>query len=154
MLDKEIIASKVDPRNARADGYREIIADIASQRVCPFCPDELLSGKWHTKPILRRSDTWLITENTHPYPNSQLHLLMIGEQHKEFLSELTTRDLRSVLNLTNWAVIKFNIKGGGLIMRFGDTLYTGATVKHLHAHLIVPVLGANGRAIPVSFPIG
>jgi len=38
-------------------------------------------------------------------------------------------------------------------MRFGDSDYTGATVTHLHLHLMVPKL-KRGKALTVEFPIG
>ncbi len=139
----------VDPRNARAEGYREIMEEIVSERACPLCPPM----KWHPNPILQDDGRWLITKNSHPYEHTQHHLLIISKRHIELLSELTPQDLESVLNLSNWANQEFSIKGGGLTMRFGDTLYTGATVKHLHAHLIVPEVEAN-QVFPVYFPIG
>ena len=43
--------------------------------------------------------------------------------------------------------------GGGFCIRFGDTLHSGATVKHLHAHLIEPDV-KNKKYEPVSFYIG
>lgn len=146
----EKITLKVDPRNARTKEYQRVIKDIISQGVCPFCP---ATFKWHTKSILRHVGLWFITENFNPYPNSQYHLLIIGKKHKELLSELSATDLKSIFALVNWATKKYKIKGGGITMRFGDSLYTGATVKHLHAHLIVPKVKDN-KPQPVYFPIG
>ena len=55
--------------------------------------------------------------------------------------------------LGTWAVQKFELKGGALAMRFGETTYTGASVCHIHAHLIVPKT-EKGKALTVEFPIG
>ena len=50
---------------------------------------------------------------------------------------------------------KYKIKGGGLTLRFGEQNYTGATVLHLHFHLIVPKLKPKSKlAKIVNFPIG
>lgn len=141
--------SKVDPRYAKTEQYRKDMEEIVSEGVCPLCPPL----KWHTKPILQDDGRWFITENSHPYPDTEHHLLIISKRHIEHLSKLSTKDLESVLQLSNWAVEEFNIRGGGLIMRFGETLYTGATVKHLHAHLIVPKAHGD-QASSVYFPIG
>ena len=143
-------AAPVDSRNARTKRYKKVLSDITKAKVCPFCPE---SFKWHTKPILSRNGSWLITENFQPYPNAKYHFLLVGKEHKETLAELTTKDLESLIKLTNWATREFDIKGGGLTIRFGDTLYTGATVRHLHAHYIVPQV-ENGQISPVYFPIG
>lgn len=141
--------SLVDSRNARAEGYGETIREIISEGVCPLCPPM----KWHPNPILKDDGRWIVTKNSHPYENSKHHFLMISKKHIELLSDLSPEDLRSILDLVNWAAKEFNIKGGGLTMRFGDTLYTGATIMHLHAHLIVPTV-KRGKTLPVCFPIG
>lgn len=141
---------KVDPRNARDKNYRKVIKEIMDEGVCPFCPETF---KWHTKPILKHEGKWFITENFNPYKNSKFHFLVIGKEHKELLSDLTAQDWKSILKLIHWAIKEFKIKGGGITMRFGDTLFTGATIKHLHAHLIVPIV-KNNKSLPVLFPVG
>lgn len=141
--------SLVDPRNARAEGYKQVIEEAIAEIACPLCPPM----KWHPNPILKDDGKWLITKNSHPYPDTEHHFLVISRRHIEFLSDLSTKDLESILSLVKWAAKKFYIKGGGLTMRFGDTLYTGATIKHLHAHLIVPKVEGN-QVSPVYFPIG
>lgn len=148
-MEKPKLSPKVDPRNARAEGYREIIEEIVSEDVCPLCPPM----KWHPNPILKQDRRWLITENSHPYKDSKHHFIIISKKHIEDLDEITDKDLSSVLKLARWATKKFDITGGGLTMRFGDTLYTGATIKHLHAHLIVPTVEGD-KVSPVYFPIG
>jgi len=130
--------------------YQKVMKEIVAEGVCPFCPETF---KWHTKPILKRFGGWLITENFSPYENAKFHFLIVGEIHKEKISEFTPSDWKSITDLIAWVTEKYNIKGGGVTMRFGDSLYTGATVKHLHLHLISPVV-AGGKAKPVYFPIG
>lgn len=39
-------------------------------------------------------------------------------------------------------------------MRFGNTDYTGATVSHLHAHLIYPEVDKSKKSKTVNFPVG
>jgi dihydrofolate reductase len=140
----------VDKRYAKGKMYKKVINEISSKKVCPFCPETF---KWHTKPILKHQNSWFITENFNPYKSAEFHFLIIGEEHKEDLSELSSVDWKSITSLCTWAIKKYKIKGGGIIIRFGDTLYTGATVKHLHLHLISPKV-KNGKASPVYFPIG
>ncbi len=140
---------KVDPRYAKTEQYKQDMKEIVSEGVCPLCPPL----KWHTKPILKDDGRWFITENSHPYPNTEHHLLIISKRHIELLPDLKIADLKSVLALSNWATNKLGISGGGLTMRFGETLFTGATVKHLHAHLIVPKVDGE-KVLPVYFPIG
>ena len=140
----------VDTRYAKTTQYRKVLTEIKGAKVCPFCPKTF---KWHTNPILKTVGNWLITESFQPYKNTAHHFLIIGKRHKEQLTELSPRDWTEISGLQKWAIKKFGLKGGGLAMRFGDTAHTGATVSHLHMHLIVPKL-KRGRAIPVWFPFG
>lgn len=136
----------VDPKNARSGEYKEVIKTIADKGKCPFCPDNF---RYHKNPILKESNGWLITKNSWPYLNSKFHFIIVAQRHMENLSDLTTKDLEIVKKLSDWAVENFKIKGGALSLRFGQTEYTGATVCHIHFHLIVPKKGKT-----VSFPIG
>ena len=68
---------------------------------------------------------------------------------------MTAREMEALLDLARHVVCQYHIRGGALAMRFGDTRLTGATVVHMHAHLIVPKLcPKKGRALVVEFPIG
>ncbi len=142
----------VDPTYVRSVSYRETMAKILAAGHCPFCPGSFI---YHPHPILRHEGKWFITRINEPYPNARVQLLIIGEEHKETFCELTVEDLASVRELVGWAIREFSLAGGGFALRFGDTTRTGATIRHLHFHLIEPELDATtGRAIPVTFPIG
>lgn len=141
----------VDQRYAKSKRYAQDLAEINRAGVCPFCPGKI---QWHPKPILERDGGWFITENAHPYPNSERHYLIIGDEHKEELDELTATDLSSILALAKTVTCN-RAKGGALALRFGSTSHTGATVKHLHAHIIIPQTDPETQqALPVVFPIG
>jgi diadenosine tetraphosphate (Ap4A) HIT family hydrolase len=142
----------VNKRFAKGKGeYEEIISSIEEKGKCPFCPDNF---KYHKEPILKKMDGWLITKNSWPYKNTENHLIIISEKHKEEFYELTISDFRAVKKLVNWANCNLNIKGGALSLRFGDTNHTGATVCHLHFHLISPRINSRGESETVLFPIG
>ncbi|MFH1346935.1 MAG: HIT domain-containing protein [Spirochaetota bacterium] len=136
---------------SKKNGYLKIIKTIENEERCPFCQDNF---KYHKKEVLKKSGSWFITESSWPYKNTNYHFLIINLEHKEQLSELTRNDLCSVKQLADWAVKKFKIKGGALTIRFGDTNFTGATVCHIHFHLISPILKSDGTAKTVNFPIG
>lgn len=145
--DKEL----VNPTFAKSKEYGNTIADIINAGICPFCPDTFL---WHPWPILHRVGNWAITRSGWPYENAEYHFLLIGDRHIITDTEMTTRDEICVRQLTKWAVGRFNLKGWGRIERSGNTDHTGATVQHLHFHLIQPKLGPDGKALTVWFPIG
>lgn len=148
------VNSNVDPSNARDPEYRKAMGEIVNTTECPLC-----TLKWHPNPIIRDDGFWLLTKNGFPYADTQQHLLMIAKRHVEEFSELTDQEAVSLFKTINWANKKFNIEGGGLAMRYGDPKYTGATMKHLHAHLIQPELAepdSDGKikAKVVRFPFG
>ncbi|MDD5032834.1 MAG: hypothetical protein PHC85_01825 [Candidatus Pacebacteria bacterium] len=137
----------VDPRFSKGKGdYEKVIFSIEKEGKCPFCPDNF---RYHKHPVLKRRGDWFITKSSWPYLNARLHLVLIKNSHKESVRELNVNDMKDILFLVKWASGEFKISGGGLAMRFGKTAHTGATVCHIHAHLIVPK-----RRKSVSFPIG
>lgn len=141
----------VNIKYAKGKGeYEEVIRSIENEGKCPFCPENF---KYHKKKVLRKKGNWFVTDNTWPYKNARIHLLIIGVKHKEKFEELTIDDFKDVSSLTRWAIKKFNIKGGALTFRFGDTEYTGATVCHSHFHIITPTR-TKGVTNFVTFPIG
>jgi dihydrofolate reductase/diadenosine tetraphosphate (Ap4A) HIT family hydrolase len=141
----------VNPMFAKRGDYDKTIDEIIESGVCPFCPETFL---WHPWPILHRLGDWFITRSGWPYKNTEHHFLIIGERHITSTIQMTMCDNGAVRLLTLWAVNTFNLKGWGSVARSGDTDYTGATVQHLHFHLIQPKLGPDGKALTVLFPIG
>lgn len=142
----------VNLSNARPGEYKSIIEKIAKTGKCPFCPENF---KYHKKPILKRRENWFITEGSWPYKNAKVHLIILGLNHRENLLELKKRDVEAILYLIHFGIKKYKIKGGALAVRFGNTNYTGASVAHLHFHLISPEINKKTkRARAVDFPIG
>lgn len=141
----------VNPTFARSDGYGDTIADILKAGKCPFCPEMFL---WHPWPILHRHGDWFITRSGWPYENAEYHFMIIGNRHIISTTQMTPSDNSDVNALTRWAIKQFGLTGYGLMARSGDTNRTGATVQHLHFHLIQPKLGPDGNALTVFFPIG
>jgi len=142
----------VNIKNARQGEYKKVIEQIAKTGKCPFCKENF---KYHKKPVYKRKESWFLTNNSWPYKNTGHHLIILGDKHKENFSEITKKDLESVSYLINWAIKKWKIKGGGIAMRFGETDYTGASVNHIHFHIISPKIDKKTKKIKtVNFPIG
>lgn len=142
----------VNLKNARAGEYKRVIEKIVKTGKCPFCPENF---KYHKKPVFKAKGNWFLTDNTWPYKNASCHLMIIGKTHKENFRELQESDWQAISFLTNFAIKKFRIKGGAICMRFGDTDFTGASVAHLHFHVISPGINKKtGKARTVSFPVG
>jgi len=144
--------SFVDPAFAKGDQYSMDIDEIFALGVCPFCPGQM---RWHQKPVIAELSGWIITESSHPYENAEHHFLIIGSRHITSFLEVTAKDWMSVRELAAGVIRDRSLAGGGLVVRFGVTRFTGATVQHLHFHLIVPEIDPDtDRAKTVNFPIG
>ncbi len=142
--------SFVDNANARTKEYADQLDEIAAAGVCPFCPENF---RWHPNPIITTIGDWFVTAIREHYPGAQEHFLIICRLHKERLNELTSVDMDAVLELAK--LVAGDVGGGGLTLRFGESKFTGATVRHLHFHVIIPAIDPEtGRATPVYFPIG
>lgn len=152
-MEKIMPQKFVNKKFAKDSEYGNVIEEISHTKKCPFCRENF---KYHKNPILKEEGGWLITENSWPYENTRYHFLLIGETHKESFAELTDADFVAIKTLINWAIQTYNIPGGGIAMRFGDTDHTGSTVCHLHFHLIVPRESADPEKTvdPVWFPFG
>lgn len=93
-----------------------------------------------------------MTENAYPYEGTRVHLLLIYKRH-------LTRLPRNILALGElsrfiaWAEKKYDVRGGSLVCRFGETRYNGASVDHVHIHLIVGDVDAPDHK-PVRVKVG
>jgi diadenosine tetraphosphate (Ap4A) HIT family hydrolase len=128
--------SYVNLSNARNDEQRKVMKDILSQEECPFCEQNF--SKYHKKPILRNGEHWIITHNQWPYDYTRTHLIAISRYHTENFTDLKDGALDELQQHINWALQKFSVGSGGVALRFGDVRSNGASVRHLHAHIIEP----------------
>ena len=133
MSDKKFV--NLESTKYRPDEkYGNVIAKIQQDGVCPFCPEQL--AKYHKNPILIDKEFWLATENMYPYKGVKYHFLLIHKKHISHISEVSQEAWTELHTLTDEINKKYNIKGGSFLMRFGDSQFTGASVTHLHAHIV------------------
>jgi ATP adenylyltransferase len=120
--------------NARKKEQIDVMKQIIKDGVCPFCRENL--EKYHTKPIIFETKNWVVTENAWPYNLTKKHYLVINQNHIEHSSEITDDGWFEIKQILEKLEEKEGLKYGTLLMRFGDTNRTGATVNHLHFQII------------------
>jgi len=126
----------IDLDNARVDEQRQVMEEIREADHCPFCLENLRA--YHKEPFLKEGKYWIVTNNQWPYVHTSVHLLLIYKQHIENLAGIDPEAGAELIQLAQWAEKEYEMPGGGLAMRFGDTDYSAGTVAHLHAQLLVP----------------
>jgi len=137
----------VNPNNADRPGsnYSSVIKRIKDDGACPFCPAQL--KKYHKNPIIEENESWIATDNMYPYEGAKFHIIFINKKHISFLSEITPKAWKELQEIIVSVTEGLEIKGGTTFIRFGDTEFTGASVTHLHAHLVSPYPGENKKPI-------
>ncbi len=125
----------VNLAHARTHQQAKVMERIIRDGRCPFCRENFL--EYHTKEILFETDHWLVTPNFEPYKGSKLHLILVPREHCTSPEELTPVAWADLQDVVKRVRAGYETPGGSLWMRFGDTEYTGASVRHLHAQLIV-----------------
>lgn len=155
MTNKKTKTPKLlDLDNARHDDQREYMREIMADGVCPFCPEQI-KHKYNKEPIIKETKYWILSKNHWPYAHTQLHLIAFYKEHAENLVDLDPRAGQDLFELMQWVDKQYDLPGGAIAMRFGDTDYSASSVVHVHVHIIVPnVKDPNYLDQPVRFKIG
>ncbi len=119
----------------KRNDYTNTLEEIIAGGFCPFCEEHLF--KHHRRPLAYKSRHWLVTENSWPYKGTRYHFLFITRSHVEATEDVSPAMWSDLQKLYKKFVEENNIKGATLMIRSGDTRITGASVNHLHAHLVV-----------------
>ena len=120
------------PPNSRKQEQLDIMTNFEKNDKDPLDPDLI------EQDILFFTKYWYISENRFPYENVERQFLIASRYpvyNIEDMSEEMWDDLNKVwLKL----VSEYGLDGGALCFRFGDPSLSGASLKRLHAHLIMP----------------
>lgn len=100
---------------------------------CLFCPEHLGANQ----PVLHQTAHWAVTANEFPYAGTSLHLLLVPYAHVTDLVDLPAEAQADVFTALRWVRDRHGLTHYGLAVRCGDCAYTGATIRHVHAHVIV-----------------
>ena len=122
----------IDPRNVRSQKQLDIMLEREANNEDPF--DPLIIDQ----DILFTTDYWYVSQNRFPYEDIEYQILIISKYPIYTIDEMSSEMWQDLRNIMNALRKEYEIPGGALCYRFGDTLYSGASLKRLHAHLIVP----------------
>lgn len=134
----------LDMGNIRADQQSKDMQEILALGICPFCGENF--PRWHRKPILWQGLHWFVTENNYPWPwtkpvfvddpdGEKIHLMGVLKIHAEHVDQTPNGAYEEIGTILRWAKDRFDIDGGGFFMRFGEPVWTGGTIRHIHFHI-------------------
>lgn len=138
--------------HSRTDDQRAIHKKIIKDGVCPFCWKYFT--KYHKNPILKKGKYWIVTENAWPYQGTSHHFLFVHKRHIEHLSKIKPDEWQELLLLIKKTTFPSVKNGGSFFIRFGDGDITGASVTHLHAHVIQGGKRKTKKTDPLMVQLG
>jgi diadenosine tetraphosphate (Ap4A) HIT family hydrolase len=113
--------------------------------ICIFCPEHLAADP--DQRVVHRTAHWTVTPNEFPYPGTRLHLLLVPHRHVTDVLDLPPEAQADLFAALGWVRDAHGLAGYGLGVRCGDPASTGATIAHVHLHVIV----GDPAAEPVRF---
>jgi len=108
---------------------------LESAGLCLFCPDGL--RQFVGQQVLWETRYWSVVPNKFPYHGTGLHLLLVPHEHANDILDLEPASQHDFWNVLATVRGRFDLKHYGLGIRNGDCRFTGATVAHIHAHVLV-----------------
>jgi hypothetical protein len=108
--------------------------------------------------ILSRVGGWVLAKSLHPYSNTARasegivgHSLIFPERHIVSPADMTSEDVLTQWQLLNECAEIHGAKTGAFFMRFsfdGNFTGSGATIEHIHSHVIAPHLDPETGRVP------
>ena len=122
------------------DNYRtqEQLAEmrrLEAAGTCLFCPASLREHARHEVVIQTRH--WAVTPNAFPYQGTKLHLLVVPHRHVNDMLDLDDDSLADFWTALRLVRERYDLGHYGLGVRNGNCSFTGATIAHVHAHVLV-----------------
>ena len=103
--------------------------------ICLFCPGAL---RGHDRQRVKfETEHWAVTPNEYPYKGTKLHLLVVPHKHASDMLDLDDESLGDFWNALKMIRERFDLTHYGLGIRNGNCSFTGATISHVHAHVLV-----------------
>lgn len=143
--------SLVNLKHTRSAGQKDNMIQAVKDGVCLFCPAHI--KKYHVSPIEKKGKYWMITKSDYPYTGTKLHYLFIYNKHIDTLKKIRPEAMIELIRHLKWLEKKFKVKGGSILVRFGDSSRTSASITHLHGHLIIGGKQSPGKE-PITTAVG
>jgi ATP adenylyltransferase len=135
--------------NVRSPAQLAEMRRLDAAGVCLFCPEYLASQS--RQQMVLSTEHWSVTPNEFPYPGTSLHLLLVPHEHAGDLLELSEAARADFWVALAAVAQRHRLGHYGLGVRNGDCRFTGATIRHVHAHVLVSAGDDNAAPVRMRF---
>lgn len=130
------------PPNARNQEQLDIMINREFNNEDPLDPNVI------DQEILFTTDYWYVSKNRFPHQGSGTQFLIVALNPVYNIYDMNDEMWNDLMFVWQKISKDYNIPGGAFCFRYGDPALSGASLKRLHAHLIMP------EEEKVRFPIG
>ncbi len=129
----------IDPKNVRHKSQLDIMLQMEANGKDPLDPEII------DQEILFQTDFWYVSSNRFPYAEIENHFLIASRNPIYKVEDMSKEMWIDLKNVWVKLISEYNIPGGALCYRFGETTYSGASLTRLHSHLIMPKKGYKSK---------
>jgi diadenosine tetraphosphate (Ap4A) HIT family hydrolase len=141
----------------RDPNYFEMLQKANASNRCLLCPEEIEKNN-PRESILRELGGWVLMRSLFPYKftesNPEIaegHILVFTIRHVISPTELNADERNGFWNICETAQNEFGAKTSAIVMRYSteeDHHSIGASIQHLHAHIITPRFDPVTKRVP------
>ncbi len=131
--------------NSRSQAQTDEMIGLEAKGICIFCPEHWNRGGG--KVVLHENAGWALVDSDYPYPGTSRHMMLLPREHVSMLTDLSPVARASYWEMLDYVVANYGLTYFGTGARNGDMRYTGATIAHLHIHIIVGDPDNEGDAV-------
>jgi ATP adenylyltransferase len=121
--------------NSRSQGQTEDMITKEAKGLCIFCPEHLRADP--SQRVAHESGHWIVTPNQYPYAGVLHHFLLVPKVHVTDVLDLSPAAFADMQRALSWVRKTYGLTYWSFGSRNGDFRYTGATIAHVHIHVLV-----------------
>jgi ATP adenylyltransferase len=127
---------------ARSEQQRAYMQALAAAGTCVLCPENV--EREQREPIELTGEHWYVKRNDYPYAGTAAHYLIVARRHVLAFDELPDEAGAELWAIKRELKRRLQPLATATVERSGEMLYNGASIAHLHVHLVA--LDANPAA--------
>lgn len=121
--------------NSRSQAQTDDMIEKEAKGLCIFCPEHLRTDP--AQRIAYENEHWMVTPNQYPYLGTEYHFLIVPKKHVTDVLDLSPVAFAEIHDALGWIRETHNLTYWSFGSRNGDFRYTGATIAHVHVHVLV-----------------